>query len=137
MFTRLSGCDTSSSINSAALYTYMVENTMLTSGTMISTRFNRLNIPFDGLSSRLKTLNEITAKNTVKAMMILLRNRSRRTYLMIFFHDDSVLISRTSTALRASLPLHAQSRGLIYFHRYLPVTGQVIYENAICLLPYK
>jgi hypothetical protein len=43
----------------------MVENTMLTRGTMINTRFSRLSMPFDGLSSRLNTLMDITAKNSV------------------------------------------------------------------------
>src|SRR5687767_3300050 len=39
---RFTGCDTSNSINSAELYTYMVEKIILMSGTMINTIFNRL-----------------------------------------------------------------------------------------------
>ena len=61
----------------------MVENIMLTIGMMNRIIFRRLRIPFVGLSSMLKTVNEIANRNSVYAMIILLLIISAITYFII------------------------------------------------------
>ncbi len=59
---RLIGWETISSINSEALYTYIVENIILIRGTIISTMVIRLNNPLVGLFSRLNTEKDINKR---------------------------------------------------------------------------
>lgn len=63
----------------------MVENTILTRGTMIKIIFKSPSRPFAELSSKLKMLKESTNKNAVYASIILFRRISMITYLIIFF----------------------------------------------------